>query len=308
MHERCNSRRLFLLGCAACLVFAAIETGCTGDKQAAKPLRVVARFDSSVITRDEFLADFAKAHYREARSYLEDMALQKVIMQEAKQSGVSFTPAQLADYVQKLKKSYGPGQFDRYLSRSGFSYAEWLNQAKADLIRSNLIDADVTKKVKVSDDEMSEYYANHGSDFREPRQVKARQILVNNVETAKEILRLLSRRKRSFESLAAEYSVAPEASKGGDLGWVKRGSLPAELQTPIFELSEGKISKVVHTSFGYHIFKVEKIRKSRMAPFDEVKDKVRAKVFARKAKVRYDKWVKELKRKWKLKVFPEEIL
>jgi len=290
------------------LLLAAIGTGCTSEKPAAKPPRLVAQFGSRVITRDEFLSGFAKANYREARAYLEDMALQKVIMQEAKRSGISFTHAELANYVQELKKAYGSGHFDEYLSQSGLSYAEWLNQAKSDLIRSNLIDANVTEKVKVSDDEMSEYYANHSSDFRVPRRVKARQVLVQNGETAKQILRLLSRRKRSFESLAAEYSVAPEAAQGGDLGWVKRGDLPVELQTPIFELSEGENSKVVHTSFGYHIFKVDKIKESRIPPFDEVKDKVRAKVFAQKAKVRYDEWVKELKRKWKFKLFPEEIL
>ncbi len=308
MHERSGTRKLLLFGCAAWLLLAAIETGCTGEKPAAKPPRLVAQFGSSVITRDEFLAGFAKANYRDAKAYLEDMALQKVIMQEAKQSGISFTHAELADYVQNLKKAYGPGHFDEYLSQSGLSYAEWLNQAKADLIRSNLIDANVTKKIEVLDDEMREYYANHSSDFLVPRQVKARQVLVQNAETAKQILRLLSRRKRSFESLAAEYSVAPEAAQGGDLGWVKRGELPAELQTPIFELSEGKNSKVVHTSFGYHIFKVGKIKKSQVPAFDEVKDKVRAKVFAQKAKVRYDEWVKELKSKWRVKLFPEEIL
>ncbi|HUT04327.1 MAG TPA: peptidyl-prolyl cis-trans isomerase [bacterium] len=308
MHERFSSRRLALFGCAVYLLLAAIETGCTSERPVAKPPRLVAQFGSGVITRDEFLSGFAKANYREARTYLEDMALQKVIMQEAKQSGISFTHAELADYVQELKKAYGLGQFDEYLAQSGLSYAEWLNQAKADLIRSNLIDTNVTEKIEVSDDELGEYYANHSSDFRVPRQVKARQILVQNDETAKQILRLLSRRKRSFESLAAEYSVAPEAAQGGDLGWVKRGDLPVELQTPIFELSEGEDSKVVHTSFGYHIFKVEKIKKSRIPPFDEVKDKVRAKVFAQKAKVRYDEWVKELKMKWRVKLFPEEIV
>jgi len=300
---------LRLLCLLAALLTLSIGTGCGNEKPAtAPPPRLVARFGSGVITRDEFLAGFAKASYRQASAYLTEMALQEVMMREAKTSGVEFTHAELATYVQELKEAYGADNFERYLSRSGLSYSDWLSQAKADLIRSKLVAANVTAKVEVSQDELEQYYEEHGSELEEPQRVRARQILVKNGETAKQILRFLSRRKRSFESLATEYSVAPEAAQGGDLGWVRKGDLPPEMGTPIFSLKEGKRSKVIHTSFGYHIFKVEKIQEARVPPFAEVKEKVRARVFDKKAKSRYDEWVKELKSKWQLQVFPEEIL
>ncbi len=290
------------------MVLLCIGTGCSKEKPVAPPRRLVAKFGSQVITRDEFLARFVKASYRQASVYLEEMALQEVMMQEAETSGVEFTHAELAAYVQELKDAYGADHFEQYLSRSGLSYADWLSQAKADLIRSKLIEANVTSKVEVSEAELKNYYDEGSSEFEEPRRVRARQILVENSETANQLLRLLSRRKRSFESLAAEYSAAPEAAQGGDLGWVRKDDLPPEMETPIFSLSEGKRSKVIHTSFGYHIFQVDKIQEARVGPFAEVKEKVRARVFDSKAKSRYDEWVKELKSKWQLQVFPEEIL
>ena len=299
---------LRLLCLLAALLILGVGSGCGKEKPAAPPPRLVAKFGSRVITRDEFLTKFAKASYRQATAYLEELALQEVMTREAEQSGVEFTHAELAAYVQELKDAYGADRFERYLARSGLSYSDWLGQAKADLLRSKLVEANVTAKVEVSEKDLERYYEEHGSEFEEPLRVRARQILVKNNETAKQLLRFLSRGKRSFESLATEYSVAPEAARSGDLGWVKRGDRPPESETPVFSLSEGKHSKVIQTSFGYHIFKVEKIQEARTPALDEVREKVRAKAFDRKAKTRFDEWVKELKSKWRLQIFPEEIL
>ncbi len=299
---------LRLLCLLAALLILGVGSGCEKEKPTVKPPRLVAKLGSQTITRDEFLAEFAKANYRQAMTYLEELALQETYIQEAKQSGVQFTHAELAAYVQELKDAYGADHFERYLARSGLSYSDWLSQAKTDLIRAKLVEVNVTAKVEVSEKDIELYYTEHGPEFEQLLRVKARQILVKNNETAKQLLRFLSRRKRSFESLATEYSVAPEAARSGDLGWVKRGDLPPEIETPIFSLSEGKHSKVVHTSFGYHIFKVEKIEEARTPDLDEVKEKVRAKAFDQKAKIRFDEWVKELKSKWRLQTFPEEIL
>ncbi|MBN1592278.1 MAG: peptidyl-prolyl cis-trans isomerase [Candidatus Coatesbacteria bacterium] len=285
-----------------------VGLGCNEEEPPVATPRLVAKFSAGEISRDEFISDFAKANYRRAVKYLDDMALQEVMMQEASESGVGFTHADLAAYVQKIKEAYGSDHFDRYLEQSGLSYSEWLTQAKADLIRSKLIEANVTKKVEVTQAEIENYYQEHGEDFEEPEKVKARQILVKNGETAKQIHRFLTRRKRSFESLATEYSVAPEAARSGDLGWVKRGDLPPEIETPIFSLEEGKFSDVVETSFGFHIFKVEKVQEARMPPLEEVIDRVKTEAFDQKAEERLDEWLKELRKKWQLQVFPEEIL
>lgn len=290
------------------LAVTCVGTGCGREKPAAAPGRLVAKFGSKVITRDEFLSRFAKANQHQASAYLEELALQEVMMSEAAKAGVEFTNAELADYVQEVKEAYGEDNFEVYLSRSGLQYSDWLSQAKADLIRSKLVDANVAAKVQVSEEELERYYEEHSAEFEEPQKVKARQILVKSGETAKEVLQQLSKRKRSFESLAAEYSVAPEAAQGGDLGWVKRDALPPELENPIFSLSEGAVSDAVQTSFGYHIFKVDKVQNARVPPLKEVKEKVRAKAFDAKALARYEEWVKELKSKWHLQTFPEEIL
>jgi len=66
----------------------------------------------------------------------------------------------------------------------------------------------------------------------------------------------------TFESAVAKYSEAADAHKGGDMGWVTRYMLPAEMEQAVFNTPVGGIAPTVQTSAGYWIFKVvaEEIR------------------------------------------------
>ncbi|GAV19955.1 peptidyl-prolyl cis-trans isomerase SurA [Mariprofundus micogutta] len=59
-----------------------------------------------------------------------------------------------------------------------------------------------------------------------------------------------------FAARAEEESQGPSASKGGDLGWFKKGMMIPEFEEAAFKLKAGETSGVVETSFGLHIIRV----------------------------------------------------
>lgn len=62
---------------------------------------------------------------------------------------------------------------------------------------------------------------------------------------------------QDFVKLASQYSEDPgSASRGGDLGWVKRGDLVKEFEEVAFTLEAGQISDIVQTQFGFHIIQM----------------------------------------------------
>ena len=61
----------------------------------------------------------------------------------------------------------------------------------------------------------------------------------------------------AFEELSSQYSLAPNAKKGGEIGYVSRGELPKMFEDEIFALKPGGISPVIRTESSYHIFKVQ---------------------------------------------------
>ena len=61
-------------------------------------------------------------------------------------------------------------------------------------------------------------------------------------------------KKSTFSELANLYSEDPGSKdKGGELGWVRRGSLVKNFENKAFTLNIGEISDPIETEFGFHI-------------------------------------------------------
>ena len=82
-----------------------------------------------------------------------------------------------------------------------------------------------------------------------------------------------------FGQLARDLSEGPEASRGGDLGWIARGQLAEELSTGIFAAEVGKTSSVVTIEEdGQYLFKVE--GEEERTPVGRQLEEIRATAFS----------------------------
>jgi peptidyl-prolyl cis-trans isomerase D len=124
----------------------------------------------------------------------------------------------------------------------------------------------------LTEEEIRQYYEDHESDFNKGKEVRARHILFRldqyaDEETeaavkknAEEILQKL-KEGADFAEIAKEHSEDTTSGKeGGDLGFFSKGMMIPEFEEAAFALSEGEISDLVRTQFGYHIIKVEETR------------------------------------------------
>jgi hypothetical protein len=110
---------------------------------------------------------------------------------------------------------------------------------------------------------VQEYYAQHQVEFRSGEEVRVRQILVNDEALANDIVKKLNA-GTPFGDLSAEYSRAPNAKRGGEIGFVSRGDLPKMFEEEIFRLRAGQISGVLRTDTSFHIFQVDERRPAGM--------------------------------------------
>ncbi|HMI94814.1 MAG TPA: peptidylprolyl isomerase [Polyangiales bacterium] len=79
-----------------------------------------------------------------------------------------------------------------------------------------------------------------------------------------------------FATVASEMSEDKvSGSKGGDLGWLRDGSVDPRFSQQVFSLKKGALSQPFETSFGYHIVKVIEPAQSVKRPLDAVRGDIR---------------------------------
>jgi peptidyl-prolyl cis-trans isomerase D len=88
-------------------------------------------------------------------------------------------------------------------------------------------------------------------------QVWAQHILVNDEQTAQDMLAKL-KAGEDWVKLASNFSVdTSNKDKGGDLGWFPRGQMVKEFEDAVFAMTQpGQLSQPVKTKSGYHIIRL----------------------------------------------------
>lgn len=128
---------------------------------------------------------------------------------------------------------------------------------KRDEMRREKLIASLTAEIRnPSESEIRAYYQQHAGEFRSGEEVRVRQILVADEALAKEIREKL-RKGEGFEELSAQFSRAPNAKRGGEIGFVSRGEIPKMFEEEIFRLQPGEVSEVIRTDSSFHIFRVD---------------------------------------------------
>lgn len=131
---------------------------------------------------------------------------------------------------------------------------------KRDEMRREQLIADLASETaEPSDTQIRTYYEQHRDEFKSGEELRVRQILVHDEELAARIIREL-KAGADFGALSSEHSSAPNAKKGGDIGFVSRGELPKMFEDEIFVLSPGQVSSVIRTDSSFHIFRVDERR------------------------------------------------
>ena len=138
----------------------------------------------------------------------------------------------------------------------------------------------------VADADVQAYYDNHREQYDKPEEVQARHILFNLSPGASDDEKnkvrqqandVLAKAKggEDFAALAKQYSQDEGSkTKGGDLGFFKRGQMTPSFEEAAFALQPGAISELVESPFGIHIIKVEAKHAAETQTLDQVRPQI----------------------------------
>jgi peptidyl-prolyl cis-trans isomerase SurA len=126
----------------------------------------------------------------------------------------------------------------------------------------------ITTDINVTPSDVQDFYNNISKDSLPMINVEIEyeQLVIFPAENSAQIEKVKKRLRgfvaevregEDFSTLAVLYSDDPgSAPKGGDLGMVPRGAMVGAFDEVAFQLSDGELSAVFETEFGYHIMQM----------------------------------------------------
>lgn len=156
----------------------------------------------------------------------------------------------------------------------------------------------ILTSIKLTDEEVANFYAANKDKFIKPETASAKHILVDNEEKANELLTKINNNELSFEEAAREHSTCPSKDADGDLGVFPRGQMVPEFEEAVFSMDKGEVRGPVKTQFGYHLIKLEDINEGGQSELDEVKDEIAKSLMYQKQNEVYSSKINDLKGKY----------
>ena len=132
---------------------------------------------------------------------------------------------------------------------------------------------DQETKAAANEGAMKKLYEDSVARSKPEEEVRARHILVESEDKAKEVLGKL-KAGGDFAALAKTESKDTGSAEGGDLGYFTKEQMVPEFAEAAFKLDKGALSDPVKTQFGWHVIKLEDKRSKPVPAFDAVKDQI----------------------------------
>jgi len=217
-----------------------------------------------------------------------------LVLEYGREKGITVSEKDLEAAVKEIQRDYGEAEFKEVLLKRYVDIEEWKAGLRKRLLMKRILDQVWETVSPVTAEEIIGYYDEHIEDFRHPPMVKLRQVVTRSKEEAQALARRFADGE-AMEALARAHSISPDAHQGGDMGWIPKGTLEETTEKVVFSLPVGRISPIVQTAYGYHIFQVVSRRSEGIRSLPEVIDELEKRVFSLKAEAFYQNWLRELR-------------
>ncbi|MDX5406636.1 MAG: SurA N-terminal domain-containing protein [Chromatiaceae bacterium] len=269
------------------------------DEQVRSAIRAMTEFQiDGQFNNDRYLALLRQAGYQpdQFRELIrEQMSRNQLVMGLL---GSEFATAKEMQLLLKLQQQTRDISFLRFKAADYADQVSITDQMLQDYYTLNLAQFETEQKVaveyveisaqtlaadeQVTADEIAAYYdANKARYTREERRQVAHIMLESEEDNAdvaaqaEQLLKQLNNGADFAELAKANSADTFSAENGGVLDWLAPGDMDADFEQAAFALeSEGQLSQVVKSAYGYHIIKLVALEPAQVKPLTEVSDEI----------------------------------
>ncbi|MCB9027154.1 MAG: peptidyl-prolyl cis-trans isomerase [Bdellovibrionaceae bacterium] len=251
---------------------------------------------------DALTAKDVSVFNRAKNEVLDEFILDALAVKWSQENGVQLKDSFVKEEFEKLRRAY-PDElsFKRALSTEGLSFQVWQKKFRSTLLQKVVLNEITSKVEKPTAEEIKSYYQKNPAEFRTKDQMKLRQIVLKTENNANRIFKEL-KNGRKFGDLAKKFSITPEASEEGLVGWVEKGT--SDVFDEAYKDGVKLNSKILKSNFGFHIIEILNIKKGGLVDLKSVEDIIVNKLIDQKKQKVFSDWLEAELRK--SRVFKDE--
>lgn len=250
--------------------------------------------------------------YQSVQTQYVAFLVQRVQFQQAADElGITVTDKEVDKALDDFVKDRFKGdrqEYEKALKAQSLSEEDFRETVATSVLAQEIFD-DVTKDVKVSEQDVAAYYTQNLTQYQTPAARDVRHILIaeknadGQLDFAKskaEADRIYSELQdgADFAALAKKSSADPGSKDSGGKLTISKGQTVPEFDKTAFELKQGVVSRPVKTTYGYHLIEaLSPVRKETVTTLAKVRDSIRATLLQEKRTKVMTAWADDLRKK-----------
>ncbi len=218
-------------------------------------------------------ANIKRAHERSLEQLIENILRRE----EAQKHSILVSQKEVEQTVQRIiGGDQSIDQFIAFLKKNGIYQSRFYDHIRADLLWRKVIEQRIIPRIILNQSQVDARLAQVAQNLKQPNFLMSWIVLpFENKQSEKqagELARQLRRQLRegaSFDSLARNFSRGPNASQGGDLGWLPEDALALPLRQFAQRAKPGNISNPLRLADGFYLVHLRDRREAEEAPAEK---------------------------------------
>ena len=199
---------------------------------------------------------------------LQQTALRNLIdehiqLQESTKFEQTISDAEVNRSVGRLigRNGLDPNEVAQQLAQAGISINTLRDQVRSEIAWQRIVNGLYGSRIRISDAQIDENLKRQSLNAEKPS-VRVAEIYIEatpeigGMDGAMEggrAMKIQAQQGAPFTLLAQQFSSAPSATKGGDVGWVREGELRPEVDAALAALPVGQVSDPIQVPGGVYV-------------------------------------------------------
>jgi peptidyl-prolyl cis-trans isomerase SurA len=283
--------------------------------------RIIARVNNEIITQRQYAREKAKLREQLAQDYsgpeldakfkeesknlLRDLIDQALMVQKAKDLDIN-VETDLIKRLDDIRKQSNLDTLDdlqKEVEKQGMIWEDFKDQIRRQLLMREVIGREVGSRIMVSRDEALQYYNAHKSEFQSPGMIHLAEILISTEkhkpeeaeQRAKAALADVKAGQR-FADIVKKYSDGPNTDQGGDIGYLKTGTVAPAIADTVSKLEVNDNTDLIQTKNGYLILKLLERFSPGIPKFEEVEQRVNETLYNQRMQPKLREFLAQLRK------------